>query len=87
MPYSWACIGRYFTSSKVSSKAFFPCPSRVTIGLFTTDRAVGFCLTLLLAQKESTKETLIHGIGLRFAMANWIQAAWAVCFVSPSVAA
>jgi hypothetical protein len=25
---------------------------------------------------------LIHGVGLRFAIANWLQAAWAACFVS-----
>jgi hypothetical protein len=30
------------------------------------------------------KDTLIHGVGLRFAIANWIQAGWAVCFVSGS---
>jgi hypothetical protein len=28
------------------------------------------------------QETLIHGVGMRFAVANWIMAAWAVCFVS-----
>ncbi|KAK8870052.1 hypothetical protein IAR55_000622 [Kwoniella newhampshirensis] len=41
---------------------------------------VGFCLVLLLARKEATKEMLIHGVGLRFAIANWLQAAWAVFF-------
>lgn len=29
-----------------------------------------------------TKETLVNGVGLRFAIANWLMAAWAVCFVS-----
>ncbi|WVR04924.1 hypothetical protein IAU60_001936 [Kwoniella sp. DSM 27419] len=38
---------------------------------------VGFCLTLLLVRKD---ETLINGVGLRFAIANWLQAAWAVFF-------
>ena len=45
---------------------------------------VGFCLLLLLVRKTETKETLVHGIGIRFAIANWIQAAWAVAFVSSS---
>ncbi|OWT41607.1 hypothetical protein J008_00882 [Cryptococcus neoformans] len=41
---------------------------------------IGFCLVLLLARKEATKEMLVHGVGLRFAVANWLQAAWAVFF-------
>ncbi|WVQ77934.1 hypothetical protein IAT38_000014 [Cryptococcus sp. DSM 104549] len=41
---------------------------------------VGFCLVLLLVRKEVTKEMLVHGVGLRFAVANWLQAAWAVFF-------
>jgi hypothetical protein len=45
------------------------------------DRVVGFCLTLLLVRKDVTKETLVNGVGLRFAIANWLMAAWAVCFV------
>ena len=43
---------------------------------------VGFCLVLLLVRKDITKETLVYGVGIRFAIANWIQAAWAVAFVS-----
>jgi cytochrome bd-type quinol oxidase subunit 2 len=43
--------------------------------------AVGFCLTLLLVRKDETKNTIINGVGLRFAVANWLMAAWAVCFV------
>jgi hypothetical protein len=45
------------------------------------DKVVGFCLTLLLVRKDVTKETLVNGVGLRFAIANWLMAAWAVCFV------
>ncbi|WWC69795.1 uncharacterized protein I206_103738 [Kwoniella pini CBS 10737] len=41
---------------------------------------VGFCLVLLLVRKDVTKETLIYGVGLRFAISNWLQAAWAVFF-------
>ncbi len=53
---------------------------------------------LLLVRKEVTKvrlqvhsgsfadsarqETLVYGVGLRFAIANWVMAGWAVCFVS-----
>lgn len=55
--------------------AEYPCP------------VVGFCLVLLIARKEETKQTLVHGVGLRFAIANWIQAAWAVAFVSIALAA
>jgi hypothetical protein len=48
------------------------------------DKIVGFCLTLLLVRKDVTKETLVNGVGLRFAIANWLMAAWAVCFVRTS---
>ncbi|WVN88955.1 uncharacterized protein L203_104170 [Cryptococcus depauperatus CBS 7841] len=41
---------------------------------------VGFCLVLLTARKEVTKNMLVHGVGLRFAIANWLQAIWAVFF-------
>ncbi|WRT66802.1 uncharacterized protein IL334_003765 [Kwoniella shivajii] len=41
---------------------------------------VGFCLVLLLVRKDVTKETLINGVGLRFAISNWLQAIWAVFF-------
>ncbi|ORY32107.1 hypothetical protein BCR39DRAFT_524185 [Naematelia encephala] len=41
---------------------------------------VGFCMVLLLVRKDVTKETLVNGVGLRFAIANWLQAAWAVCW-------
>lgn len=30
------------------------------------------------------QETLINGVGIRFAIANWLMAAWAVFFVSCS---
>lgn len=49
------------------------------------DGIVGFCLTLLLVRKDVTKETLVNGVGLRFAIANWLMAAWAVCFVRPHI--
>jgi hypothetical protein len=51
------------------------------------DKVVGFCLTLLLVRKDVTKETLVNGVGLRFAIANWLMAAWAVCFVCTSLLA
>jgi hypothetical protein len=59
----------------IERDAEYPCP------------VVGFCLVLLIARKEETKQTLVHGVGLRFAIANWIQAAWAVAFVSIASAA
>ncbi|OCF31459.1 hypothetical protein I316_06861 [Kwoniella heveanensis BCC8398] len=54
--------------------ALFPTllsPNSIMIGLYWAVLyvlQVGFCLTL------------VHGIGLRFAIANWLQAAWAVFF-------
>ncbi|RSH95706.1 hypothetical protein EHS25_000798 [Saitozyma podzolica] len=66
--------------------ALFPTllsPNALMVGLYWAVLyvlQVGFCLTLLLARKQVTKDTLIHGVGLRFAIANWIQAGWAVCF-------
>jgi len=41
---------------------------------------VGFCLVLLLVRKDITKQTLVKGVGLRFAVANWLMAGWAACF-------
>ncbi|WVQ98414.1 hypothetical protein IAU59_005537 [Kwoniella sp. CBS 9459] len=58
-------------------------PNSIMIGLYWAVLyvlQVGFCLVLLLVRKEVTKETLVHGVGLRFAIANWLQAAWAVFF-------
>ncbi|RSH83643.1 hypothetical protein EHS25_005547 [Saitozyma podzolica] len=66
--------------------ALFPTllsPNSLMIGLYWAVLyvlQVGFCLTLLLVRQQVTKDTLIHGVGLRFAIANWIQAAWAACF-------
>lgn len=40
---------------------------------------------MLLVRKTETKETLVNGIGIRFAVANWIQAAWAVAFVRRAI--
>lgn len=58
-------------------------PNATMLGLYMSVMfilEVGFCLVLLLARKDVTKETLIHGVGVRFAVANWLQAAWAICF-------
>lgn len=41
---------------------------------------IGFCLVLVVARKEETKSTLVHGVGLRFAIGNWLQAGWAVAW-------
>ena len=45
---------------------------------------IGYCLTLVTARKDVTKETLVYGVGLRFAIANWLMAGWAVCWVCSS---
>lgn len=42
---------------------------------------IGFCLLLVMARKDETKKLLTHGVGLRFAIANWLQAGWAVAWV------
>lgn len=36
---------------------------------------------------RSEQETLTHGIGMRFAIANWLMAAWAVAWVSAALPA
>ncbi|KAL7422087.1 hypothetical protein Q5752_002730 [Cryptotrichosporon argae] len=58
-------------------------PNAAMIGLFWVAiyvLQVGFCLSLLLVRKEETKTMLVNGVGLRFAIANWLQAGWAVCW-------
>ncbi|ORX39626.1 hypothetical protein BD324DRAFT_614396 [Kockovaella imperatae] len=58
-------------------------PNSIMIGLYWAVLyclQVGFCLVLLLARKDVTKETLVYGVGIRFAVANWLLAAWAVSF-------
>ncbi|KAL7415651.1 hypothetical protein BDY24DRAFT_266155 [Mrakia frigida] len=41
---------------------------------------IGLCLILIMARSEETKDTLIRGIGIRFSIANWLMAGWAVFF-------
>ncbi|KAK4685929.1 hypothetical protein P7C73_g4206, partial [Tremellales sp. Uapishka_1] len=58
-------------------------PNTLMVGLYWAclySVQVGFCLTLLLVRKEETKETLVNGVGLRFAIANWLMAGWAVAW-------
>ena len=79
----WAVLYTLQSESPLSLRLHIPPRCR----LWTwTNGIVGFCLTLLLVRKDVTKETLVNGVGLRFAIANWLQAAWAVCFVSPHLA-
>lgn len=33
---------------------------------------IGFCLVLICARSDATKATLIHGVGMRYAIANWL---------------
>lgn len=35
---------------------------------------IGFCLVLICARSEASKATLIHGVGMRFAIVNWLMA-------------
>ncbi|WOO78491.1 uncharacterized protein LOC62_02G002038 [Vanrija pseudolonga] len=41
---------------------------------------VGLALLVIIAQSDRTKAALIHGVGLRFAVINWLMAAWAVAW-------
>ncbi|GHJ90411.1 hypothetical protein NliqN6_6813 [Naganishia liquefaciens] len=58
-------------------------PNPIMIGIFWIllySLQIGLCLILVLARKDETKATLVHGVGLRFAIANWLQAGWAVAW-------
>ncbi|CED84874.1 hypothetical protein [Phaffia rhodozyma] len=39
---------------------------------------IGFCLMLVLARSAETKDVLMRGVGMRFSIANWLMAGWAV---------
>ncbi|KZT60009.1 hypothetical protein CALCODRAFT_523122 [Calocera cornea HHB12733] len=41
---------------------------------------VGYCVLLVIARKEETKATIVHGVGLRFVIANWFLAFWSIAF-------
>lgn len=41
---------------------------------------VGYCVLLIFAYSEGTKDAFIHGVGMRIAFANWLVAGWAVCW-------
>ncbi|RXK36731.1 hypothetical protein M231_05966 [Tremella mesenterica] len=51
-------------------------PNSIMIGLYWA------VLYVMQSQLSicSTRETLVHGVGVRFAIANWLMAAWAVCW-------
>ncbi|QRV98987.1 signal peptidase complex catalytic subunit Sec11 [Ceratobasidium sp. AG-Ba] len=38
---------------------------------------IGFCILLITAGKQETKETLVNGVGLRLVVVNWLMTAWA----------
>ncbi|EJU01326.1 hypothetical protein DACRYDRAFT_67205 [Dacryopinax primogenitus] len=41
---------------------------------------VGYCILLVMARKEETKATIVHGVGLRLVLANWLIAFWSIAF-------
>jgi hypothetical protein len=75
-------IVSYWVRSSVSGRAPSSCSSsqadRDRSQLVVYALQVGFCLLLVLARSEQMKDTLIRGVGMRFAIANWLQAAWAI---------
>ncbi|KAF8062320.1 hypothetical protein FPV67DRAFT_1508020 [Lyophyllum atratum] len=42
---------------------------------------LGYCLLLVFARKQETKNTLIRAVGLSLVAANWVMAFWAICLV------
>lgn len=36
---------------------------------------------MIYAEHTDLQDTFVKGVGIRFAAANWIMAAWAVCWV------
>jgi hypothetical protein len=42
---------------------------------------IGYCILLVLARKQETKNTLVKGVGLSLVFANWVMAGWAIAWV------
>jgi len=42
---------------------------------------LGYCVLLVLVQKQETKQTIIKGVGYPLVLANFVMAAWAITWV------
>jgi len=42
---------------------------------------VGFCVLLVFARKQETKNTLVKGVGMTLVLSNWVLAFWAIAWV------
>jgi len=45
---------------------------------------IGYCVLLVFARKQETKNTLVRGVGLPLVFANWVMAGWAVAWIFQS---
>jgi len=67
------------TISKTHPTPISPSPGLVAIYLIAIFAGqIGYCVLLVLASKEETKQALIKGVGFSLVLANWVMAAWAV---------
>jgi len=41
---------------------------------------LGYCLLLVLARKQETKQTLVKGVGISLIIANWVMGFWAIAW-------
>ncbi|KAL0946193.1 hypothetical protein HGRIS_012454 [Hohenbuehelia grisea] len=42
---------------------------------------IGYCVLLVSARKEETKDALVKGVGLSLVFANWVIAGWAIAWI------
>lgn len=67
--------------SKLYPAAIAPRPYMMAIYLIAIYVGqVGYCLLLVLARKQETKNALVKGVGLPLVIANWVMAGWAIAW-------
>ncbi|KAF8513586.1 hypothetical protein BU17DRAFT_53179 [Hysterangium stoloniferum] len=67
--------------SKIHPTPISPSPNLLGIYflvLFATE--IGYCILLVMASKDETKNTIINGVGYFLIVANWLMAGWAVAW-------
>ncbi|KAF8511317.1 hypothetical protein JB92DRAFT_2935233 [Gautieria morchelliformis] len=67
------------TISKLHPTPISPSPTFVgvyVVAIFAGQ--IGYCLLLVLASKEETKQALVKGVGFSLVIANWLMAFWAM---------
>ncbi|KAF8583460.1 hypothetical protein K439DRAFT_1653461 [Ramaria rubella] len=70
------------TISKMHPTPISPSPTLVGVYLLVVFAGqIGYCVLLVLASKEETKQTLIKGVGFSLVLANWLMAAYCVTWI------